>query len=83
AYDLIKAGVLTFEFDQILGATGGGSFEWFRQCEVDQLAKDRSRKVAGIRTVVSGSFGGNTAAIGNVEAAMKAVTDIGGVYCIA
>jgi hypothetical protein len=83
AFDLIKSGVLTFEFDQILGATGGGSFEWFRLCEVDQLAKDRARKAAGIRTVVSGSFGGNTAAIGNVEAAMKAITDLGGVYCIA
>lgn len=82
-YDLIKAGVLTFEFDQILGATGGGSFEWFRLCEADQLAKDRARKAAGVRTVVSGSFGGNTATIGNVEAAMKAVTDQGGIYCIA
>lgn len=83
AYDLIKAGVLTFEFDQILSSTGGGSFEWFRLCEADQLAKDRTRKAAGVRTVVSGSFGGNTAAIGNVEAAMKAVTDVGSVYCIA
>lgn len=82
-YDLIKAGVLTFEFDQILSSTGGGSFEWFRLCEVDQLAKDRARKTAGVRTVVSGSFGGNTAAIGGVEAAMKAVTDAGSIYCIA
>jgi hypothetical protein len=82
-YDLVKSGVLTFEFDQILGATGGGSFEWFRLCEADQLAKDRARKTAGVRTVVSGSFGGNTAAIGNVEAAMKAGTDVGSIYCIA
>lgn len=82
-YDLIKTGVLTYELDQILGSTGGGSFAWFQSCENQQLQYDLQRKSRGIRTVVSGSFGGSTSPIPQVEAAMKATTDVGTVYCIA
>lgn len=82
-YDLAKSGVVTYEFNQILSGTGAGSFSWFEKCEKDQNAKDWSRKQNGIRTVVSGSFGGNTVAIGTVEDAMKANTTNGTVYCIA
>jgi len=82
-YDLANVGVLTWEMDKILNDNGSGSFDWFARCEADQRSKDATRKAQGIRTIVSASFGGGTSLVPSVEAAMKANTELGTIYCVA
>ena len=82
-YPLAAAGVLTWEMDKILGDDGSGSFDWFATCESLQADKDKARKSQGIRTVVSGSFGGGTGKVTVVENALKKSVTNGTVYVIA
>lgn len=82
-YDLCQNGTVTWEFDQVLNASGSGSFGWITNCENDRYQYDAARAEQGIRTVITASLGGNTAPISGVEDAFKKHTDIGCVYTFA
>jgi len=70
-YPLFENGIFTYENDKILTNGGGGQFSWFANCERSQKPKDQSRLQMGIRTVVSGSFGGGTSIVNDVEMALN------------
>lgn len=79
----IDKGLVTFENDQILSASGSGNFNDFATCEETLLAQDKTMLQSGKQVVVSCSFGGGTAKVDAVEAAMKKHYDIGVPYLIA
>lgn len=79
----IDAGLVNFGLYQILGSNGAGNFQWFADCENALLDQTKTNLAKGTRTVISCSFGGNSAPIQSVERAMEAQTKQGAVYVVA
>jgi len=80
---LIDNGTIKWKPVKILGDNGSGSFDWFRNAVAGETSEDRVLIAQGYGIVCNGSFGGGTALVPNVEAALRASTDLGVVYLMA
>jgi len=83
AWPLVQNGLLSLKPVQILTAGGSGSFEWFRTAVLSERADDLKRIQAGEAVVWSGSFGGGTSLINDVEVELKKSTDAGVLFVFA
>ena len=68
---LVERGLLQFKPVQILTKSGSGSFNMVTQAIAGERAEDQRYITSGRPVVVSGSFGGGTAIVSNVESELK------------
>lgn len=80
---LVDKALLKHKQVKILADNGSGSFDWVRNAIAAERSDDRARLGAGEFVVYSGSFGGGTGIIANVDAELKASTDLGILFCFA
>lgn len=80
---LVKSGVVTWKPIKILSNGGGGNFSWVATAITTEDVENRTLAAQGTFVVGSCSFGGGTAKLANIEAALKASSELGVVYAIA
>jgi len=80
---LVDKGLVRWKPVKILGDNGSGSFDWVKTAIAAERADDRSRIAAGEFVVCSGSFGGGSAIIENVDKEIQASTDLGVIFVFA
>lgn len=76
-YPLMQKGLVEWKPVQILSAGGSGNFNWVENAVKGEFNSDQSYINSGKFVVYNGSFGGGTAKLANVEAALKKSFDIG------
>ena len=80
---LVDKGLIRWKPVKILGDNGSGSFDWVKTAIAAERADDRSRIAAGEFVVCSGSFGGGTGIIENVDKEIQSSTDFGVIFVFA
>jgi len=80
---LVDKGLVRWKPVKILGDNGSGSFDWVKTAIAAERADDRNRIAAGEFVVCSGSFGGGTGIIENVDKEIQASTDFGVIFIFA
>lgn len=80
---LVEKGLLKYKPVKILTNAGSGNFNMVAQAIAAELTEDSRLITAGTSVVVSGSFGGGTSDVPNVEAELKRSTDAGVLYVFA
>ena len=75
---LVETGVLKLKPIKILSNAGSGSFIWVEQAILGEINEDKAYRERGTAVVYSGSFGGGTALVSGVEAALKRSTQEAG-----
>lgn len=83
AWPLVQAGLLKLKPIKVLTNAGSGSFAWVSQCYKTELDEDKRLLASGTAVVYSGSFGGGTSNVPDVDAALKASTEAGVLFCFA
>mgnify|MGYP000980533107 CR=1 FL=1 len=83
AWALVEAGVVKLKPVKVLTNTGSGQFTWVAQAYATELADDKRLLASGTSVVYSGSFGGGTSTVADVDAALKASTDAGVLFLFA
>lgn len=83
AWPLVQNGLLSLKPVQILTSGGSGSFEWFRAAVAAERADDLNRIKSGEYVVWSGSFGGGTSLVNDVEVELKKSTEAGVLFVFA
>lgn len=82
-WGLVKNGLVKLKPVQILSGAGSGSFDWFKNAVSSEREDDRQRIARGESVVWSGSFGGGTQKVANVETELKTSTDLGVIFVFA
>ena len=80
---LVDKGLVKWKPVKILGDNGSGSFDWVKTAIAAERADDRSRIANNEFVVCSGSFGGGTGIIENVERELQLSTDLGVIFVFA
>lgn len=80
---LVEKGLLKLKAVKILTDGGSGNFNMVEQAILGELTDDARLLSSGTGVVVSGSFGGGTSDLPNVEAALKKSTEAGVLYVFA
>lgn len=80
---LVQKGLVTFEMVKILSDNGSGDFSWVTNAIVGEDVDNKQLLDKGTFVVVNGSFGGGTAKIAAMEAALKTSSAMGVLYCFA
>lgn len=74
---LVNKGLVKFKACKVLNNSGSGSFDWVAMMFQKEFQSDFDSMKRGTFVVYNMSLGGGTSKIANVEAAMRATTDIG------
>ncbi len=82
-WPLVKNGLVRLKPVQILSGGGSGSFDWFKNAIASEREDDRARLARGEAVIWSGSFGGGTSKIANVEAELKTSAELGALFVFA
>jgi len=80
---LIDLGLVTHDYARVLNSSGSGSFSWIANAIRQEDNENRTLIQRGEYVVCNFSLGGGTAKNAEVEAALKASTELGVTYCIA
>lgn len=82
-WPLVQLGIVSLKPVQVLAGNGSGNFDWVKNAVAAEREDDRQRLARGEAVVWSGSFGGGTAKIANVEAEIQKSTDLGVLFVFA
>jgi hypothetical protein len=82
-YPLVQKGIVTYDDQKSLQASGSGSFAWAANMFLNQLGDVEQRTAQGQTVVYNCSWGGGTAPIASVEAMLKKTVEAGGIIVAA
>ena len=82
-YPLVEKGIVTYDDQKSLRATGSGSFAWAVNMFLNQLGDVEQRTAQGQTVVYNCSWGGGTAPIADLEKAMQRTVEAGGIIVAA
>lgn len=80
---LFENGLFKLKPVKILSDNGSGSFDWLATAISTENTNDKQLLASGTFVVSNMSLGGGTAKVANVEAALKASSESGVIYCVA
>ena len=82
-YPLVEKGIVTYDDQKSLRASGSGSFAWAANMFLNQLGDVEQRTAQGQTVIYNCSWGGGTAPIESVEAMLRKTVEAGGIIVAA